>query len=69
MGDTVELVFTNSDARPKVATLRIDPDSIQLVMAWYGSFHAGDRYTVHADGVKLPKDINGCLAPTKEPSA
>lgn len=61
MADPVELVFTNSDARPKVETIRIDQASIPLVMAWYGAFYAGDRYTVHANGVKLEKDINGEL--------
>lgn len=59
--DLIALVFTNSDARPKVATVRVDRESIPLVMAWYGAFYAGDRYTVHADGEKLAKDQNGEL--------
>lgn len=59
MGELVELVFTNSDARPKVTTVRVCPDSIAPIMAWYGAFFAGDRYTVHANGEKLAKDRNG----------
>ncbi len=58
----VELKFVNSDARPKVATVRCDTTSIALIMAWYGSHFAGDRYAVYADDVKLPKDRNGELA-------
>lgn len=56
-----ELRFVNSDARPKVATVRCDPDSIAPVMAWYGAYFAGDRYAVYADGEKLAKDRNGEL--------
>ena len=59
----VELTFTNSDAKPKVATVRCDTASIGPIMAWYGAFYAGDRYTVHADGEKLAKDQNGELLP------
>lgn len=57
----VELKFTNSDATPKVATVRVDSASIAPVMQWYGAFYAGDRYTVHADGQRLRKDQNGEL--------
>lgn len=57
----IELKFTNSDATPKVSVVHCDEKSIQLVMQWYGAFYAGDRYSVHADGVKLEKDVNGEL--------
>ncbi len=57
----VELKFVNSDARPKVATIRCDAVSVPLIMAWYGAYYAGDRYAVYADGEKLAKDQNGEL--------
>ncbi len=60
----VELKFTNSDATPKVATVRCDAANIPLIMQWYGAFYAGDRYSVHADGVRLFKDHNGELIGT-----
>ena len=52
----IELKFVNSDARPKIATIRCDTASMAQIMAWYGAYHAGDRYTVYADGEKLSKD-------------
>jgi len=55
----VELKFVNSDARPKIATVRCDSASIAPIMAWYGSFFAGDRYAVFVDGDKVEKDRNG----------
>jgi hypothetical protein len=57
----IELRFVNSDARPKVATVRCDTASMPQVMAWYGAYFAGDRYAVYADGEKLVKDRNGEL--------
>ena len=57
----IELRFVNSDAKPKVATIRCDTMSMPLVMAWYGAYYAGDRYAVYADGEKLAKDQNGEL--------
>lgn len=58
----IELRFVNSDAKPKVMTIRCDTASIAPIMAWYGAYFAGDRYAVYADGEKLPKDRNGELA-------
>lgn len=55
----IELKFVNSDARPKVTTIRCDTASIAPIMAWYNSFFAGDRYAVFADDQKLEKDCNG----------
>lgn len=60
--DLIALKFVNSDARPKTVVLRCDEDSIAPIMAWYGAFHAGDRYAVYADDQKLDKDQNGELA-------
>lgn len=57
----IELRFVNSDARPKVTTVRCDTASMARIMAWYGAYFAGDRYAVYADGEKLVKDRNGEL--------
>ncbi len=54
-----ELEFTNSDATPKVVTIKCDTASIPLIMAWYGAYFDRDRYFVTVDGVKVDKDING----------
>jgi hypothetical protein len=53
------LVFSNADAAPKTLAIDIDRASIPAVMAWYGAFHAGDRYTVSVDGRNVPMGING----------
>ncbi|UFM63629.1 hypothetical protein LOS78_05550 [Paracoccus sp. MA] len=57
----IMLEFVNSDATPKKVTIHCDPISVPKIMAWYGAYHAGDRYAVYADGVKLAKDQDGEL--------
>ena len=57
----VELKFVNSDANPKETFIMCNAESISHIMAWYGSYHAGDRYAVYAGGEKLRKDKNGEL--------
>ena len=64
----IELRFVNSDATPKVATVRCDIASIAPIMAWYGAFYAGDRYAVYADDQKLSKDRNGELVSPATPA-
>lgn len=59
MSDLTELKFVNSDATPKISVLHVSPDSIRSVMAWYGSYYAGDRYAVFLDGENVRKDANG----------
>lgn len=59
----VELKFVNSDATPKVSLIRCDRANIESIAAWYGSHHAGDRYTVYVDGERVSKDRNGELIP------
>lgn len=54
-----ELVFTNSDARPKVAAMMVAEDAVPQIMAWYGAFYAGDRYRVTFEGRVIAKDQNG----------
>jgi hypothetical protein len=56
-----ELKFVNSDATPKTVVLNIARKDIPTIMAWYGGYFAGDRYSVFVDGVKLGKDRNGEL--------
>ena len=55
----VELEFTNTDARPKVETVNVDPASVATICRWYGGFFSGDRYTIKVDGILVPKDQNG----------
>lgn len=56
-----ELKFVNRDARPKECVVHVSAASIGPVMAWYGSYFAGDQYTVFVDGAKVRKDHNGEL--------
>ena len=55
----VTLVFSNADATPKNVAINLDRGSVPLVMAWYGAYHHGDRYTVTVDGRNVPMDLNG----------
>jgi len=57
-----KLVFMNADAKPKNKTVECSAKSVPDIMAWYGAFCAGDRYTVTFNGRNVPMDINGeCL--------
>jgi len=58
---TVTLSFINNDATPKAVTFDVSKDGVAPIMSWYGAYHAGDRYSVHVDGVKVKKDQNGEL--------
>lgn len=53
------LVFNNADATPKTAKILCEPCSVLQIMAWYGAYHAGNRYTVALDGRNIPIDQNG----------
>ena len=53
------LVFSNADATPKNVSLDLSSDSIPHVMAWYGAYFAGDRYTATLNGRNVPMDPNG----------
>lgn len=57
--ELVRLIFMNADATPKNVSVRVARDDVPLVMAWYGAYHAGDRYSVALDGRNVPMDING----------
>lgn len=61
MNDMVELRFFNYAATPKEVKFSIGRDGIEPVMAWYGSYFAGDRYNVFVDGKRVEKDRNGEL--------
>ena len=60
---TVRLVFANADATPKTTVLDVSAASVPDIMAWYGAYCSGDRYTVTVDGRNAPMDQNG--EPTK----
>lgn len=53
------LVFMNAEATPKNQTIHCDTESVVSIMAWYGAYFAGDRYTVALDGRNVPIDQNG----------
>lgn len=55
----MKLVFNNADATPKTVLIQCDAASVPHIMAWYGAYFAGDRYTVALDGRNVPMDING----------
>ena len=60
---TVRLVFANADATPKTTVLDVSAASVPDIMAWYGAYCSGDRYTVTVDGRNVPMDQYG--EPTK----
>ena len=53
------LVLKNADATPKDVIIRCDTQSVQNILAWYGAYFSGDRYTVALDGRNIPMDQNG----------
>ena len=53
------LVFMNADAVPKNTVINCCVDSVPDIMAWYGAFFAGDRYTVAFEGRNIPINQNG----------
>lgn len=56
----VRLVFSNADAcKPRNVTIECRRAAVPRIMAWYGAFFAGDRYTVTLNGRLLPIDQNG----------
>lgn len=56
---TAKLVFSNADATPKNVALEVSVSAVPHIMAWYGAYFAGDRYTVTLDGRNVPMDQNG----------
>jgi hypothetical protein len=54
-----ELMFVNVDAKPKVSVLHVSLASVPAIMAWYGAYYAGDRYTVKVNSKVVEKDQNG----------
>jgi hypothetical protein len=60
---TVEMKFTNSDARPKVVVINCARNSCEHIAAWYGAYFAGDRYNIKIDGKPVKKDQNGDILP------
>lgn len=53
------LVFSNAEATPKNVSIDLSMESVSHVMAWYGAYFAGDRYTATLDGRNVPMDQNG----------
>lgn len=63
MSDVIgTLVFMNADATPKNVSVKCTAESVDSIMAWYGAYFAGDRYTAAFNGRNIPMNINGeCL--------
>lgn len=53
------LTFVNSDANPKICELTVAESAVPDIMAWYGAYYAGDRYSVTFNGQRIVKDRNG----------
>jgi GGDEF domain-containing protein len=54
------LEFKNQDS-PKghqLSVIYCDASSVKQIVQWYGGFHAGDRVTLHIDGIKAKLDHN-----------
>ena len=54
-----KLIFNNADATPKTEVVECSAESVHKIMAWYGAYHAGDRYTVTLNGKNVAMDQNG----------
>lgn len=59
MTNTVKLVFNNAETTPKSCIIECTEESVHSVMAWYGAYHAGNRYTVTKDARNVRMDLNG----------
>lgn len=57
--DPVTVVFDNKDAIPRVTLLYVHRPHVPDVALWYGSFYAGDSYTLEVDGEIVPLGPNG----------
>lgn len=55
----VNLVFNNADATPKTVAVQVHIDAVPDIMAWYGAYFAGDRYTTAMNGRNVRMDLNG----------
>lgn len=60
------LVFSNAEAKPKNVSIDLSSESVPHVMAWYGAYFAGDRYTATLDGRNVPMDQNGEMIPNEK---
>lgn len=55
----VHLQFSNKTAQ-NFNSLKVDASGVSDVLEWYGSFYAGDEYTVLLNGRPVSLDVNGC---------
>jgi hypothetical protein len=58
-----KLKFINLDACEQTTVVHCDANSVEHILAWYGSFWAGDNHRAFLDGSELPLDQNGQLIP------
>jgi hypothetical protein len=54
-----KLIFHNRETRPLNIVIETDAESAPHIMAWYGAWASGDKYTVTFNGRNVPIDQNG----------
>ena len=59
----VNLEFYNPEATPSIVQLSVSRASVNPIMAWYGSHHEGDLYSVLVDGAEVTLGQNGERGP------
>ena len=57
-----KLIFNNAETVPKSIIIECDEASVSHIMAWYGGYYSGDRYTVTWNARNVPMDHNGEMA-------
>lgn len=55
---TAKIRFENRTAGT-AQEFSVSYEGVDLVMAWYGAYYAGDDYGVTVDGQEVPFDQNG----------
>ena len=56
-----KLIFNNAETVPKSIMIECDEASVSHIMAWYGAYHSGDRYTATWNARNVPMNCNGEL--------
>ena len=62
MDAMVTLDFVNTQVEG-IERIHCHKKSVHKIMAWYGSYCAGDDYSVYLNDKKIPHDMNGEVVP------
>lgn len=54
-----KLIFKNAETVPNSIMIECDEASVSHIMAWYGAYHSGDRYTATWNARNVQMDCNG----------